>query len=67
MTETGWQDHVSISPYEDLLTLLDYPKTYTFLFSKNTKQIQFFATQNNPIVNRNKGRIVLDNFIVEYN
>lgn len=67
MTETGWKDHVSISPYDDLPTLRDYPQTYTFLFPKNTKQIRFFATQINPTVNRNKGRIVLDNFIIEYN
>ncbi len=67
MTETGWKDHVSISPYDDLPTLRDYPQTYTFLFPKNTKQIRFFATQINPTVDRNKGRIVLDNFIIEYN
>lgn len=67
MTEIGWQDHVSISPYHDLPTVKDYPKTYTLLFPKNTKQIRFLATHSNPSGDRNKGRIVLDHFIVEYN
>lgn len=67
MTEEGWKDHVAISPYYDLPTVKDYPQTYTFLFPKNTNQIRFLATHSNPSGDRNKGRIVLDNFIVEYN
>lgn len=66
MTEIGWKDHVVMNPYFDLPTTRDNPKTYTFLFSKNTKQIRFLSTHENPTADRNKGRIVLDNFIVEY-
>lgn len=67
MTDTGWEEHTLISPYHDLPTLKAYPRTFTFLFPKNTNRVRFYATHDYPSGDRNKGRILLDNFFVEYN
>ena len=41
--------------------------TYLVLFPKTTKRIRFIATKQNPLIDRNKGRIVLDRIKVYYN
>lgn len=66
MSSSGWKDYISISP-SDLTTLKDYPNDFTILFPKNTSRIRFYSSKSNPIGDRNKGRIVLDNFQVKYN
>ena len=62
----GWIDHISINPY-DLSTLKSYPNSFQILFPKDTNRIRFYATHSSPSGDRNKGRICLDNFLVEYN
>lgn len=62
----GWKSHISID-LDDLSTLKDYPDNFQVLFPKDTNRIRFYATHLSPSGGRNKGRICLDNFIVEYN
>lgn len=62
----GWIDHIKIDP-NDLSTLKDYPDSFKILFPKGTNRIRFYATHSTPNGDRNKGRICLDNFKVEYN
>lgn len=62
----GWKDRIEIDPYE-LSTSKNSPDTFDVLFPKDTYRIRFYATHSNPFGNRNKGRICLDNFNVEYN
>jgi hypothetical protein len=62
----GWKDHINIDPY-DLPTTKEYPNDFQVLFPKGTNRIRFYATYSNPSGDRNKGRICLDNFVVNYN
>jgi hypothetical protein len=62
----GWKNHINIDPY-DLSNLKEYPDSFTVLFPKDTNRIRFYATQSNPGGDRNKGRICLNNFVVDYN
>lgn len=64
--DNGWKDHISINPYK-LSTLKEKPDNFKVLFPKDTNRIRFYATHSNPSGDRNKGRICLDNFKVEYN
>lgn len=66
MESSEWKDHVLILP-SSITTLRNYPDTYDVLFSKNVSRIRFVATHNQPSGDRNKGRIVLDNFVLNYN
>ena len=43
-----------------------YPDNFVTLFPENTNRIRFFSSHSNPIADRNKGRICLDNFQVCY-
>ena len=64
--DSGWKDHIIIEPYE-LSTLKEYPDSFITLFPKDTNRIRFYASCQNPSGDRNKGRICLNNFVVEYN
>lgn len=61
-----WVNQISIDPF-NLSTLKDYPDSFQILFPKDTNRIRFYATHSSPSGNRNKGRICLNNFLVEYN
>lgn len=61
-----WKDHISINPY-NLNALKTNPNFFQVLLPKDTNRIRYYATYINPSVNRNKGRICLDNFIIKYN
>ena len=63
---TGFKDHIEID-LNNLSHLKDYPDEFTVLFSKDVTRIRFCATHNSPSGSRNKGRVCLDNFLVEYN
>jgi len=54
-------------PLDNLGTTNGNMWPFIALFPKDTTRIRFYATTNNPVGDRNKGRIVLDNFKVEYN
>lgn len=60
-----WVDHIEIDPYE-LSTDKEYPDSFTVLFPKNTFEVRFYATHNDPSGDRNKGRICLDNFSAKF-
>jgi len=62
----GFKDHIEID-LNNLSHLKDYPDEFTVLFSKDVTRIRFCATHNSPSGSRNKGRVCLDNFLVEYN
>lgn len=62
----GWKNHISVE-LNDLSALKDYPDSFQALFPKDTNRIRFYATHSNPSGSRNKGRICLNNFTVEYN
>jgi hypothetical protein len=64
--DNGWMNHVNIDTY-NLSTLKNYPNSFQLLFPKDTNRIRFYATYSNPTSDRNKGRICLNNFKVEYN
>ncbi len=63
--EDEWIDHISIDP-TGMLTK-DTPSNHRILFPKNTQKIRFVASHPNPIGSRNKGRICLDHFTIQYN
>lgn len=64
--DEGWIDHIHINPSE-LSTFKDTPDSFQVLFPKDTNRIRFYATHSIPGGDRNKGRICLDNFVVQYN
>lgn len=61
-----WIDHVSFK-LSDFSTVKKYPDEYTFILPKNALKFRFIATKENPWGTRNKGRIILDNIVFEYN
>lgn len=61
-----WIDHVSFN-LGDFSTLKQYPDEFTVLLPKDVTRFRFIATHSNPTGDRNKGRIILDNFNFEYN
>ena len=66
--DEGWQDHIQI----DLNQLFNLKLTSNFstiyaLFPKYVNRVRLVAEHNNPRGDRNKGRICLDDFIVQYN
>ena len=61
-----WKDYISID-LSRLTSVKDYPDRFEVLFPKDTNRIRFYAYTFNPSGDRNKGRICLDNFVVEYN
>lgn len=63
---TGWKDHVTID-LEYLTTVRDYPDMFKVLLPKKTTRIRFITTVDNPSGDRNKGRVVLNNFKVQWN
>lgn len=66
MTSSGWKNHITIDPYE-LSRLKAYPDSFNILLPKNTHRIRFYSQIDNPTITTNRGRIVLDNFVVNYN
>lgn len=66
MTSSGWKNHITIDPYE-LSRLKAYPDSFNILLPKNTHRIRFYSQIDNPTSTTNRGRIVLDNFVVNYN
>jgi len=64
--DNEWKDHIEVK-LNELTTLRDYQENFTLLFPKNVNRIRFYATYPNRIEETNKGRICLDNFVVEYN
>lgn len=64
--DNGWVDHIEIDPYR-LSASKTSPDSFTVLFPKGSERVRFYATHKYPTITRNKGRICLDNFNVEYN
>ncbi|MGM9814394.1 MAG: hypothetical protein ACI32C_05855 [Candidatus Enteromonas sp.] len=62
----AWKNHLSID-LTKLPILKDYPDEFHLLLPKNTNRIRFSAVHPNPTGDRNKGRVCLDDFHVEYN
>jgi len=63
---SDWIDHVSYD-LSQFSKLKQSPKEYTVLLPKNSTRFRLIANHSNPSGDRNKGRIVLDNFKFEYN
>lgn len=59
-------NHISID-LNKLSTSKTYKDNFLIVFPKETSGICFYTHHNAPSGNRNKGRIVLDNFAVKYN
>lgn len=64
--DNKWNDHISIEP-SGLSTLKDYPDSFVTLFPKDIKRVRFYATHSAPSGDRNKGRICISDFKIEYN
>ena len=62
----GWKDYIEIN-LNTISSFKNRPDYFVILFPKNSNRIRFFATHSKPSGDRNKGRICLDNFVVEYN
>ena len=60
-----WKDHITIDLFK-LSKNKNNLDTFTVLFPKNTHQFRFLATHSNPVGERNRGRIVLDNLHFEF-
>lgn len=60
-----WLNHISIN-LSVLSKNKENPDSFTVLFPRSTHQFRFLATHSNPVGERNRGRIVLDNFNFEY-
>lgn len=63
--DNHWEKQKSIDANK-LSISKKYPDNFVTLFPKNTNRIRFFSSHSNPIADRNKGRICLDNFQVSY-
>ena len=64
--DAGRNTQIITDPYE-ISTIKNYPDKFKLLFPKDTNRIRFYAQHSNPTGDKNKGRICLDNFVVEYN
>lgn len=62
----GWVDHIEIDP-DDLPVTKAYPESVVVLFPKGVDRVRFYAEHKNPSGDRNRGRIILDDFTVSYN
>lgn len=60
-----FESQISIDPNK-LSISKEHPDNFVVLLPENTKRIRFFSYHSNPIADRNKGRICLDNFSVSY-
>lgn len=58
-----WKDYI-IYDVMKMSTSKNSPDSHTVLFPKGTTRIRFYAKHSAPSGDRNKGRIVLDSFVV---
>lgn len=63
--DTGWKTLKTIN-LQMLSTNRNNPDLFVVYLPRQTLDIRFYTTHSNPTSTRNKGRICLDNFLIEY-
>lgn len=61
-----WQDYI-VYDVKSMSLLKNYPNSHLVLFPIDTTKIRFYAKHDSPSGDRNNGRIVIDNIVIEYN